>query len=31
MIDQEGFDEKLFKQDTGESGVYQPVFVLKNS
>lgn len=30
MIDQEGFDENLFKQDARESGVYQPVFVLKN-
>lgn len=30
MIDQEGFDEKLLKEDNGESGVYQPVFVLKN-
>jgi len=30
MVDQEGFDEKEFTQDTGESGVYQPVFVLKN-
>lgn len=30
MIDQEGFDENEFKQDNGESGAYQPVFVLKN-
>lgn len=30
MIDQEGFDENLFKQDFEESGAYQPVFVLKN-
>jgi hypothetical protein len=30
MIDQEGFDEGKFQQETGESGVYQPIFVLKN-
>lgn len=30
MIDQEGFDETLFQRDDGQSGVYQPVFVLKN-
>lgn len=30
MIDQEGFDENRFQQDHGESGVYQPIFVLKN-
>jgi len=30
LIDQEGFDEREFEKDTGQSGVYQPVFVLKN-
>jgi hypothetical protein len=30
MIDQEGFDENKFHMDNGESGAYQPVFVLKN-
>lgn len=30
LIDQEGFDENLYKQDRGTDGSYQPVFVLKN-
>jgi hypothetical protein len=30
MIDQEGFDEQMFQMDSGESGAYQPIFVLKN-
>lgn len=30
MIDQEGFNENLFGRDSGTSGVYQPIFVLKN-
>lgn len=30
IVDQSGFDENLMDRDTGVSGVYQPVFVLKN-
>ena len=30
MIDQEGFDDNLYKSDSGQGGAYQPVFVLKN-
>ena len=31
LIDQEGFDENLMSVDSGESGVYQPILVLKNT